>query len=256
MKLFVALIVPALASLLILTACDDKPATPGGVPSVAPGLTQGPTQFVAVPTPNIPPSPTSRSVVKKGDEVTALEALTQLREDAVKWQKDAQFVMLANVKPGQEGRVLGMALSDPELSDPTPYGKGQNWVLLAASPSTKGVVVLDLAGEKLDLVAQGRVSSFLLDRLTASDQGSALSDLEVSTLMNSDSITTKAAELGAAPGMSMALVAPTRLGLPPLVSKGNSHVPELVYELFAPEPTASVLFLDSKTGAPLSVGTP
>ena len=210
-----------------------------------------------MPTPGVPATPTSRRTIKKGDEVTALQALTQLGEDALDWQKDALFIMLANVKPGQEGRLLGMALSDPDLSDSTPGGRGRNWVLLAASPSAEGVVVFDLDGGKIDLVAGGKVSSALLAQLTGPDiSGVEMADLKVSALVDSDGVAKKAGQVGSMPGMGMALVAPARLGLDSLLGEEGDVLPEIVYEVFAPEPKASVIFVDGKTGEPIGESTP
>ncbi len=187
-----------------------------------------------------------------------MQAFGQLRDEALAWEKDALFVMLANVDLGQEGQLLAMALSDPSLSDPTPEGKGRNWVLLAASPGARSVVVLDLGGQKLDLIAQGKVSSGLLDQITKEDtSGQALSDLEPSKLLDSDVLVSKAGEVGAAPGMSMALVAPSRLGLDSLFQgDGGGQLPQVVYEVFAPEPEASVAFFDATTGAQIEAALP
>ncbi|MGA7730560.1 MAG: hypothetical protein WCD37_04735 [Chloroflexia bacterium] len=259
LRYFLTTLVLVFACLLALVACDgDAPVAPEGVPSVAPGLTQGPTQVAAVPTAVSSPTATSIPRVKKGEEVTALRALGQLRGDALVWQKDAMFVMLANVKPGQEGRLLGMALSDPDLSDPTPGGKGGNWVLLAASPSVEGVVALDLDGGKIDLVAEGKVSASLLAQLTGPGvAGAGMADLDVSSLVDSDAIVKKAGEVGSAHGMSMALLAPSRLGLGPLFGEEEEgRLPEVVYQVFAPEPAPDVVFLDGVTGARLGEDAP
>jgi hypothetical protein len=196
--------------------------------------------------------------IKKSEQVTALRALGQLWEEAVEWEKDAVFVMLANVKPGQEGRLLGMALSDPDLSDPTPGGKGGNWVLLAASPSAEGVVGLDLDGGKLDLVAEGKVSASLLAQLTGPEvEGVGIAKLDMSRLVDSDDVVEKAGEVGSAHGMSMALIAPARLGLGVLLGDEEGEgLAEVVYQVFAPEPEPGVVFLDGMTGARVGEGAP
>ena len=259
LRRFLATIVLMVACLLALLGCDgDAPVAPGGVPSVAPGLTEGPTRVAAVPTRVVSPTPTSVPRIKKGEEVTALRALGQLREEALGWEKDALFVMLANVKPGQEGRLLGMALSDPDLSDPTPGGKGRNWVLLAASPSAKGVVVLDLDGGKVDLVAEGKVSASLLAQLTGPGvAGVGMAELDISSLVDSDDVVEKAGEVGSAHGMSMALLAPARLGLGVLLGEEEGErLAEVVYQVFAPEPEPGVVFFDGMTGARVGEGAP
>ena len=238
-----------LACLLALAACDsDTPSTPGVMPSVAPALTQVPTQAVASPTPASTSTPTSIPRLHKGDEVALSRALEQLRQDALDWKEDALLIMVANVKPGQEGRLLGMALSDPDLSDPTPGAIGRNWVLLAASPSAESVVVLDLDGTKLNLVAEGRVSAPLLDQLTGPALPAIdLADLDLSNLADYGTIETGAGEMASAPGMTIALLDPARLGLNSLFDE--EAAPQLVYQLFSPEPEPRVLYFDALTGA-------
>jgi hypothetical protein len=240
-----ALILFMLAFVLALVACDgDSPVTPNGLPSVAPRLTE----VVVVPT----ATPIPR--IKRGDEVTALEALGQLKLDALEWQKDALFIMVANVKPGQEGRLLGMALSDPDLTDLTPGGRGRNWVLLAASRSAEGVMVFDLDGERTDLVASGKVPSSLLVQLTGPGiTGVAMSDLVVSGLMDSDEIGKDADPIQSddrfAVSKTMALISPARLGIASLfASIEGKPTPDLLYEVFSAETAPNVSFFDALNG--------
>jgi hypothetical protein len=182
--------------------------------------------------------------------------LAQLRQDALAWEEDALFIMLANVKPGQEGRLLGMALSDPDLSDPTPASIGRNWVLLAASPSAESVIVLDLDGTRLDLVAEGRVSASLLAQLNGPTLPAIdLTGLDPAGLADFDEIAAKAGEIASAPGMSMALLAPDRLGIDSLFEDDDAS-PALVYQLFSPELEPRVLYFDAETGAQVAEVAP
>lgn len=246
-----------LIALVLLASCDsDAPATPDGVPSAAPRLTQGPTEVVA-PTHTSTPQPTATATpLQKGNHVTALQALTQLRADALKWQRDARFVLLANVKPGQEGRLLGMALSDPDLTDPTPGGIGRNWVLLAASSAKKSVVVFDLDGTQVDLTATGGVSASLGEQLA--EQGVRLSSLNPDDLADSDDIATEAGNGGDAPGLGMALTVPGLLGLEAPRSSGGiaARLPSMLYAVFAPEPEPGVQYFSGATGEPIMVVEP
>ena len=97
--------------------------------------------------------------------------------------------MLANVRPGKAVLLLGVALGDPLLTAATPNGKGENWTLLAASPSSSGVMAFSMDGSQVDMVAQGRVPAALRASLTSTQTQTlplSLNRLDSAALKDSD----------------------------------------------------------------------
>jgi hypothetical protein len=173
--------------------------------------------------------------------------------------------MLANVRPGQAVLLLGVALGDPLLTAATPSGKGENWTLLAASPSSSGVMAFSLDGSQTDMVAQGRVPSSLRASLTSTQTNVLplppfLNSLTSTVLKDSDYIAANAGQAGQAADMSLALIAPSSLGiaLTPLSPRLTISVsPTLAYELFTADPShPSFAFFDALTGETLSLSNP
>ncbi|HST06058.1 MAG TPA: hypothetical protein VLQ48_15180 [Chloroflexia bacterium] len=232
----------------LLAACDsDLTPTPGG-PNPILEPTQSATS-TATPGPTATPTPTG--------PVTALTALSLLKPRALAWHPDAELIMLANVRPGQAVLLLGVALGDSTLSEATPGGKGENWTLLAVSASSMGVMAFGLDGTQVDMVAEGRVSTSLLDTLTLSSTPSvSLNNLGADGLKDSDAVVAGAGEAGKATDVSIALLAPGRLGLnvlPKIPALQIRVVPHLVYELFTADPDHSpYAFFDASTGEALS----
>ncbi|MEO8287294.1 MAG: hypothetical protein ABI670_12790 [Chloroflexota bacterium] len=266
--------------LVFLTACDNgTPATPSTAPTATTAAavsspTPAPVGEVATPaasapaaptgtvvdaapvaSPTIPstevPAPTAVKATATGEAVTSLQALTELKARAISWQSDARLVMLANVRPGQAARLLGVALGDPDVTEPTPGGKGRNWALIAFSPSTKGAVALTMDGSQTDLVKEGALTDDMVQSF-GSDEMAALqlSSLDVSKLVDSDELASKASDAVQAAGIGIAMLAPDGLGLGPLPTPAAGGQPaQLAYELFSTDPTQQAfLFFDGMTG--------
>jgi hypothetical protein len=197
-------------------------------------------------------TPTAVTATGTGEAVTALQALERLKPLALDWQGDARLVMLANVRPGQEGRLLGVALGDPDVNEPTPGGKGRNWALIAFSPSAKGAVALAMDGTETDLAKEGALTDSLVESLSAPEMAAlALADLDASTLADSDSIAGKASDAGVSGDAGIALLAPDGLGIGPLPpAEAGGDPPHIAYELFSADPaTQAFAFFDARTGA-------
>jgi hypothetical protein len=230
-------------------------ASPGGVVTAVPtsaGSVQD-TAVVAAPTaPTELPAPTGVSATATGADVTALAALAQLKPKALAWQPDARLVMMANVRPGQADKLLGVALGDPNVNEPTPGGLGRDWALIVFSPSTKGAIVLTMDGTQTDLVQEGAltdnmVQSFGSPGMEALD----LSKLDLTKLTDSGKLPAKAGATGKLPSAGIALLAPDGLGLGPLPTpKAGGSSPQIAYELFSADPSQqNFLFFDAVTGA-------
>ena len=236
---------------LSLTACDSD-ITP--TPEVGPNPTSQSTQTALPPT--NAPGPTATPT--PAGPITALNALALLTPRALAWRSDAQLVMLANVRPGQAVLLLGVALGDPLLTAATPNGKGENWTLLAASPSSSGVMAFSMDGSQVDMVAQGRVPTALRASLTSTQTQTlplSLNRLDSAGLKDSDLIAANAGEAGQAADVSLALLAPGSLGFS--LKSEIPHLtiniaPTLAYELFTADPNhPSYAFFDAYTGGTL-----
>ncbi|MEP6774943.1 MAG: hypothetical protein ABJA50_05045, partial [Chloroflexota bacterium] len=164
----------------------------------------------------------------------------------------------ANVRPGQAVLLLGVALGDPLLTVATPNGQGENWTLLASSPSSSGVMAFSLDGSQVDMVAQGRVPASLRASLTSTQTQTLpllLNRLDITALQDSDAIAATAGKAGQAADVSLALVAPGSLGfsLSSVIPRPTIGIaPTLAYELFTADPNhPSYAFFDAYTGEAL-----
>lgn len=205
----------------------------------------------APPTDESLPSPTAVTATGTGEALTALQALGELKPRALAWQADARLVMLSNVRPGQEKNMLGGALGEPDISEPTPGGKGRNWTLVAFSPSTSGAVAFSMEGAQVDLVKEGIASDelfkgFAPEELAALD----LASLDVGSLVDSDKVLEKAGERGKSDKIGIALFAPNGLGVGPLPTPTTGGDPsQIAYELFNADPLQQTfILLDATTG--------
>lgn len=146
--------------------------------------------------------------------------------------------------------MLGVALSDPDLTDPTEGGVGTNWVLLTVSRSANSVVVLNLNGEKTDLVASGKVPASLLAQLTGTEiAGVEMRNMDLQKMKDSPSIPASADGKDPLRGVSQVLLSPAQLGLARLFEGNNGRtVPDLMYEVFSSEASSKALFYDALTG--------
>lgn len=263
-------------SLILLAACDSgSPATPAAGPtatsaveatatvakSAAVVVTAVPTSASAEDTavvaePTEPadeaPSPTAVTAISKGEAVTALKAFEELKPKALAWQPDARLIMLADVRPDQAAKLLGVALGDPDVNEPTPGGMGRNWALIAFSPSTKGAIALALDGTQTDLVKEGALTDEMVQAFSSSTMDALdLSKLDHSTLADSDALTSKMEKSGLdSSNMSIALLAPDGLGLGPLPTPPAGGAPsQIAYELFSVDPNQQrFVFFDAVTG--------
>jgi hypothetical protein len=210
------------------------------------------TAVVAAPTePTELPAPTAVSATATGADITALAALAQLKTRALAWQPDARLVMMANVRPGQADKLLGVALGDPNVNEPTPGGLGRDWALIVFSPSTKGSIALTMDGTQTDLVQEGALTDNMVQSLSSPDMEALdLSKLDLSGLVDSDKLPPKAGATGQLPSAGIALLAPDGLGLGPLPTpKAGGSSPRIAYELFSADPTQqNFLFFDATNG--------
>jgi len=210
------------------------------------------TAVVATPTePAELPAPTAVSSTATGADVTALTALAQLRQKALAWQPDARLVMMANVRPGQADKLLGVALGDPNVNEPTPGGLGRDWALIVFSPSTKGAIALTMDGTQTDLVQEGALTDNMVQGFGSPEMEALdLSKLDLSKLIDSDKLPPRAGTTGQLPSAGIALLAPDGLGLGPLPTpKAGGSSPSIAYELFSADPTQqNFLFFDAVTG--------
>lgn len=250
-------------SLVALVACDSgapaAPSTPtvtGGMPSSQPSAIPSPTGTVVDTAQATAPTeaggeaaaPTPVTATGTGEAITALQALERLKPLALDWQQDARLVMLANVRPGQEGRLLGVALGDPDVNEPTPGGKGRNWALIAFSPSAKGAIALAMDGTETDLAQEGALTDSLVAGLSAPEMAALdLASLDAAELADSDTLGAKAGTTGAS---GIALLAPDGLGIGPLPpAEAGGEPPLIAYELFSADPaTQAFVFFDARTG--------
>jgi hypothetical protein len=238
------------AALTVTTSAASTPGVVTAVPnSSAPAQD---TAVVAAPTePPDLPTPTAVSATATGADVTALTALAQLSPKALAWQPDARLVMMANVRPGQAGQLLGVALGDPNVNEPTPGGLGRDWALIVFSPSTKGSIALTMDGTQTDLVKEGALTDNMVQSFSSPDMEALdLSKLDLSKLTDSDKLPPKAGATGKLPSAGIALLAPNGLGLGPLPTpKAGGSSPIIAYELFSADPSQqNFLFFDAMTG--------
>jgi hypothetical protein len=254
-----------------VTSLDEPPDEVSGTPSISvaegtatqeavdmPTALPAPTGTIvdsavatAPPTDESLPSPTAVTATGTGEALTALQALGELKPRALAWQPDARFVMLSNVRPGQEKNLLGGALGDPDVNEPTQGGKGRNWTLVAFSPSTSGAVALSMEGTQVDLVKEGMVSDELLKGFATAEMAALdLASLDVGSLVDSDKVLEKAGERGKSGTVGIALLAPDGLGIGPLPAPpAGGDPPQIAYELFSTDPTQQTfIFFDATTG--------
>lgn len=205
----------------------------------------------APPTDEGLPSPTAVTATGTGEALTALQALGELKPRALAWEGDARLVMLSNVRPGQEKNLLGGALGDPDVNEPTPGGKGRNWTLVAFSPSTSGAVAISMEGTQVDLVKEGMASDELLKGFAPAELAALdLASLNTDSLVDSDKVLDKAGERGKSDNVGIALLAPDGLGIGPLPApQSGGDPPQIAYELFSTDPTQQTfIFFDATTG--------
>lgn len=196
-------------------------------------------------------SPTPDTTTANGQSLTALQALAILKVKALAWQPEARLVMLSNVRPGQASKLLGVALGDPNVNEPTPDGKGKNWALIAFSPSTKGAMAFSMDGSQADLVKEGALTDNMVQGFSSPGMAALeLSKLDTSSLIDSDKLPPKAGALGSAPALGVALLAPNGLGLGPLPTPtAGGSAPAIAYELFSSDPAKQAfIFFDATTG--------
>jgi len=201
------------------------------------------------------PSPTAVTAISTGEAVTALKAFEELKPKALAWQPDARLIMLADVRPDQAAKLLGVALGDPDVNEPTPHGLGRNWALIAFSPSTKGAIAIALDGTQTDLVKEGALTDEMVQAFGSPDMEALdLSRLDHSPLAGSDALTSKLEKSGLdSSNMSIAMLAPDSLGLGPLPTpQAGGAPPKIAYELFSVDPNQQrFVFFDAITGAVL-----
>jgi hypothetical protein len=157
---------------------------------------------------------------------------------------------LVNVRPGQQAKLFSVALGDPNVFEATPDGQGRNWTLVAVSAS-RGAVAVSSDGTVVDLTKDGAVTGEAIAAF--SDPALAkldLKDLDMSGVIDSDSILSRADADAREGSVSIALLTPVGLGLGPF---GTEDVePMLVYQLFSVEPDRQLFALfDALTGRPL-----
>ena len=171
-----------------------------------------------------------------------------MKTAALEWQDDVRFALLVNVRPGQQTRLLGVALGDPDVFEPTPGGMGRNWTLVAVSPM-RGAVAISTDATLADLTRDGSVTGEMIGGFT--DPGLArleLATLDFAALRDSDEIWSAAGERARPEGASLALLNPAGLGVGPLAGEETLQ-PLLVYQLFSAQPgTQLFAFFDALTG--------
>ena len=243
----------------LVSACDSGPApqptsqplqpTPSaqtiGTPTVvdAAPITPPPT-----PVDNFP-SPTPVTITSTGEPLTALQALAALKPKALAWQSDVRLAMLANVRPGQQKLLLGVALGDPDVFEPTPGGTGRNWTLVAVSPS-RGGVAISMDGTEVDLIDEGNATGEMLGGYSDPQLAHLdLATLDPTRLVDSNKIATSEGSRKIT-SIGIALVGLTTLGIGALPTpRAGGTAPALVYEAFSSNPAkqAFVIF-DAVTG--------
>jgi hypothetical protein len=263
----------AVFSLLALAACaDDPPPAPSTptpdlpepvptsvsvlnpVPSIIPnamipGSNATPVDGAQVtPEPTVPtdlPSPTAVTSTGQGDQKSAISALAGLKTPAVEWQDDVQLAMLANVRPGQQDKLLNVGLGDPDVFEPTPGGLGRNWTLVAVSPS-RGAVAVSADGTLVDLSSGGGVSgetlgAFADPRLSPL----TLSSLNLASLKDTNVIWQQLSGRLQGEGGSIALLSPDGFSMGPVSTESR---PLLIYQLFGTGSAQMFALFDAYTG--------
>jgi hypothetical protein len=260
------LIIGTLAAIL-LAACDSGPSpqptqsaqqTPTST-ALLPELTTTiiPTFVDAAPITPQPtpvednPSPTPVTATGTGEQITALQALAILKPQAIAWQPDVRLAMLANVRPGQQKRLMTGALGDPDVFEPTPGGLGRNWTLVAVSP-LRGALAVSMDGTQVDLLADGKITNEMLAGF-ANPQLSALdlATLDPARLVNSDKLAAATQSEIPAEHLGIALIAPNGLGIGPLPTpQAGGTPPLLAYEMYSSDPAQqSFIIFNAFTGA-------
>lgn len=197
------------------------------------------------------PTPTADTATSTGQAITALTALSMLKQKALALYPDARLAMLTESRPDQQKLLLSSSLGDPSISENTPGGLGRNWTLVAVSPSKNTAVAISMDGTQVDLMKAGTVSPDIIKQFSAANLSALdLSKLDIAALKDSDAVVQSAGDRGKGGQIGIALIAPNGLGLGPLptpTSGGNS--PQLAYELFSTDPTKqSFIFFDAQTG--------
>jgi hypothetical protein len=263
----------AVFSLLALAACNvDPPPAPSTptpdrrepvptsvtvlnpVPSIAtsamtPGSDVTPVDGAQVtPEPTVPtdlPSPTAVTSTGQGDQKSAISALAALKTRAVEWQDDVRLAMLANVRSGQQNKLLNVGLGDPDVFEPTPGGLGRNWTLVAVSPS-RGAVAVSADGTLVDLSSGGGVSgetlgAFADPRLSPL----TLSSLNLASLKDTNVIWQQLSGRLQGEGGSIALLSPDGFSMGPVSTESR---PLLIYQLFGTSSEQMFAIFDAYTG--------
>lgn len=256
-------IISALAAIL-LAACDSGPAPQPtqpvqqtSTPPQAQATITAPTLVDAAPITPLPtpvednPSPTPVTATSTGEQMTALQALATLKPLALAWQPDVRLAMLANVRPGQQHRLMTGALGDPDVFEPTPGGLGRNWTLVAVSP-LRGALAVSMDGTQVDLLVDGDITNEMLggfsDPLLSPLD---LAGLDVARLVNSDKLAESTQANIPTERMGIALIAPGGLGIGPLPTpQAGGPAPILAYEMYNSDPAhQSFIIFDAYTGA-------
>jgi hypothetical protein len=226
---------------------DLSELNPQGTPVVdAAPATPPPAADVALST------PTPVTATAQGEAVQALKALPVLRDRAVDWQADVRFALLANVRPGQQSKLLGVALGDPDVFEATPDGKGGNWTLVAVSPS-RGAVAVSADGALVDLMSGGGVTGEMIGSFADPGlDGLELARLDIGRLVDTDSVWTAVGSFAGREGTSIALISPQGLGQQ-IPTDGEQ--PLLAYQFFSVRPDVQVFALvDALSGRLLTQG--
>lgn len=233
-----------------LAAPVDNAATPAPTAYAPHNVTDS--AAVASPTPEqAEPSPTAVTATSSGADMTALQALAVLKQKALAWRADARLGLLANTRPGQQKNLLGNALGDPDINEPTPGGKGRNWTLVAFSPSAGGAIAISMDGTQVDLAGAGAVSDDVLSRFAGPEmQALSLSKLDISKMADSDKIAAQAGARGQDAYVNLALLSPDGLGLGPLPTpQAGGPAPQVAYELVSGGSHQSFIFYDAISGS-------
>ena len=275
MNKYLARIIIGTVAMIMSAACDSGPApqptaqpTSAATPQPAatqvaqPTLTLAPAQptgtaaivdaapITPAPTPEADlPSPTPVTATSTGEAITALNAYALLKPKALEWQPDVRLAMLVNVRPGGQKRLLGGALGDPDVFEPTPGGKGRNWTLVAVSPS-RGAVAISMDGAQVDLVAEGTITGEMLAGFVGPNLAALdIAALDPARLVDSDKIAEKVRSIPQE-RIGIALIAPTGLGTGPLPTPQSGGAPPiLAYQAFSADPSQQAFTIfDAATG--------
>jgi hypothetical protein len=197
------------------------------------------------------PSPTPVTATGTGEQMTALQALAILKPQAIAWQPDVRLAMLANVRPGQQKRLMTGALGDPDVFEPTPGGLGRNWTLVAVSP-LRGALAVSMDGTQVDLLADGKITNEMLAGFSDPQQSAlGLATLDTARLVNSDKLAASTQATIPAERVGIALIAPNGLGIGPLPTpQAGGTPPLLAYEMYNSDPAQqSFIIFNAYTGA-------